>query len=735
MASTSPTQGAGAWAAGRSTEAARAGIDAARWAGPIALGGVVLLAFVLNAWSIGQAGYGNTYYAAAVRSMTMSFSNFFFGAFDPGGYITVDKPPVFLWFGAISARIFGYSSWSILLPSAVAGAASVGVLWLIVRRYFGVLAATASALVLALTPIAVAVNRLNLPEPFFILMLLGAAGAVLRSLESPRWWAWTAAAGLLVGLAFNSKMLAAWIPGPAFALALVVAWDGTRATVRPMLGRLAVLGVTTLLVSASWMLVVDNWPADSRPYIGGSTNNTVQDLVLGYNGIGRIEGEGQMGGGGPRPADGTQGGTFQPRDGAAPTGAGAAPTKTGAAAGGPGGGMNGAGGIIAGNPSLTRMFDAANGGQIAWLLPLALLGSVASMVVWRRQPVLRAAIVLFAGWVVLYGGVFSYAQGIYHSYYTAALAPGIAALVGISVAGAIEGARRWPLATAAVTAGIVGATLYVQLLVSGRVPTFYGWMQPYVLGGTVLGLGLFIAASRWQRLPVHLGLAVLLAALLALPGGWSVSEASHAPLNTTLPQAGPREGASGRTFGSQAFDDGTTELAAWLRAHGDPNATWDLVVQSAMGASTLVAEHELSVMALGGFSGRDAAITVDEFAQHVAAGDVRYVSTSQGGGPGGGPGGGFGGRDGARDGGDGRAQPDGGLNGQTPPRFDGGTGGPQGAAQGGQPQAAPGGQGTNSVLSAVRSACTAVTDSTLPTQYQGSLYDCAGKSEALAAAG
>src|SRR5439155_7897269 len=147
--------------------------------------------------------------AAAVRSMTLSWKNFFFGAVDPGGFITVDKPPVFLWIDALSARILGYSSLSLLLPSALAGAATVALVWLIVRRHFGALAATIAGLVLALTPISVAVYRLNLPDPFYILALVGAAGALMLSLDrGRRWWAWTIGAGILVGIAFNTKMLA-----------------------------------------------------------------------------------------------------------------------------------------------------------------------------------------------------------------------------------------------------------------------------------------------------------------------------------------------------------------------------------------------------------------------------------------------------------------------------------------------------------------------------------------------
>ncbi len=372
--------------------------------GIIALTSVTALALVLNAWGLSKAGWGNTYYSAAIRSMTVSWKNFFFGAFDPGGFITVDKPPVFLWVDALSARIFGYSQWSILLPSAIAGAASVALLWLIVRRYFGLAAATISAVALALSPISVAVNRLNLPEPFLILALLGAAGVVLRSLESRRWWIWAALAGLLVGVAFNIKMLAGWIPGPAFALAIVVAVPLiSKTSLRQMAGRLAVLAVVTFAVSASWMVVVDAWPASQRPYIGGSTNNTVLDLALGYNGFGRVEGEGVGGGGGAPPTaanrvqvpsfngngqnlpDGSQrdGRTFTPngaqQDGNGLPGGqlgGAPPTVTTRSNGG--GGFRGAGGIIAGIPGMFRMFDDANGGQIGWLLPFAFLAVVLS---------------------------------------------------------------------------------------------------------------------------------------------------------------------------------------------------------------------------------------------------------------------------------------------------------------------------------------------------------------------
>lgn len=737
---------------------------------------VTLISLLLNAWALSRVGDGNTYYAAAARSMTMSWKNFFFGAFDPGGFITVDKPPAFLWVDALSARIFGYSTWSILLPSAVAGAASVALLWLIVRRSFGPVAATIAGLVLALTPISVAVNRLNLPEPFLILMLVGAAGAVLRSLDSPRWWAWIATAGVLVGLAFNTKMLVGWMPGPAFVLAILVGVTGSwRVSWRAWLPRVALLGVATLVVSASWLVVVDLWPASQRPYVGGSTDNTVYDLVLGYNGIDRVEGTDQnFGNRAPNanaarpnvttlgPAD-VPGGTLLQVPGYPPV-VGFAPA-------------NGPGGIIAGQPGPWRMFDAANGGQIAWFLPFAGLGALAVLWTWRRDPSRRAQAVLWLGWVLTFGVVFSYAEGIYHSYYTSAMAPGVAALTGIgamAAAGLVRRERWW---LAAVPIALVGATVAVQLKVTGRFPDFYAWLRPYAVMVAAAG-AVVLVVCLWRRKPAMIALAVSLAGLLLLPAAWSLSETANASLNASLPQAGPRGGAAGRTFGSAAFDDGTAGLAQWLEANADPGARWQLVTASSQQGSTLIARYGLSVMALGGFNGRDQATDTEGFAALVDDGDIRYVLTTQQGQAGRG----FNAQNGLQPNG---VQPDGTLpDGAVPNPGRAGAqnavpgagaapggvqrqpgagalapsgpapsgGGPNAGAPGGAPSnpapgalPAPAGQpgpgfgaavaGNNVVLNAVRRACTPVTDAELPLRYRGAVYDCQGRADALRVAG
>jgi 4-amino-4-deoxy-L-arabinose transferase-like glycosyltransferase len=619
----------------------------------VALVAVTAVSFALNAWRLDLNGLGNQYYAAAARSMNESASNFFFVAFDPGGYLSVDKPPVALWIWAGAARLFGVSSWSLLLPGAVAGAAAVALLWVTVRRRFGVAAATVAAAVLALSPVNVAVNRLNLPEPFLVLFLVAAAWALLRSVDAPRArhaLRWAALAGLFVGLAFNTKMLAAYVPLPALGLA-VLAGSGRW---RDRIARAATFGVTTLAVSASWLVAVDLTPASARPWVGGSTDDTVRNLVFGYNGLGRVEGPGFGGGG--FPAGGPRGGFA--------------------------GGMTGAGGVMGGSAGPLRLLGDAVGGQIAWLAPLAALGAAAGLWRHRRDASRRAAVVLWTGWLALYAVVFSMAGGTFHAYYTAVMAPAVAALVGIGAAAVVALARRSPAwLGAALAAG--AATAALQLVLAGREPAFQSWTRPVlVLGVLGAAAAVAVAVARRRGRDVVTALAVGLAVLVVTPAAWAAHETAEPALNATLPQAGPRTGTSGSTFGS-ASSDGDPELAAWLRAANTGGEEWDLVVASAQTASGLIADEAVPVLALGGFMGTDPTTTVAGFADLVAAGRVRYVLTS-GGGPGGG---GF--------------------------------------------RGAGGGGSASRVISAAASACAPVTGA--PPRYQGSLVDCAGQSAALAA--
>ena len=631
-----------------------------RWLRPdrVALIAVTSISLAFNSWALSLNGLGNQYYAAAARSMSMSWRNFFFASLDQGGFISVDKPPLALWVEALSARAFGINTWSLILPSAIAGSAAVALLWCTIRRRFGVPAATVAALVLALSPVNVAVNRLNLPEPFLILCLVAAVWALLRALDSPRAMRWLALSGAFVGLAFNIKMLAAYIVVPALGLALVMGTAGWWNRVR----RAAWFGSVALAASAPWVLAVDRISAATRPYVGGSTNNTVWDLVIGYNGFGRVNGTSGIGGGGGLPGGG-----------------------------GIGSAMSGVGGILGGSAGPLRLLSDALGGQIAWLLPLAAFGAIAGLSQHRRDRSRRAAVVLWVGWLALYAVVFSLAEGTFHAYYTSLMTPGLAALVGIGAASLVPLMRThlawlWAL----LTVGL--ATLVLQLQLVGRLPEFYGWVRWPMLVvalAAVAGIARAFVTRRSRRLIVALGVG--LAGLLIAPTAWAASETSNAVLNSTLPQAGPRSGVAGSSFGSVS-SNGDPALAAWLSAN-DSGQRWQLAVANAQSASGLIADQDISVMALGGFMGTDAASSVDDFADAVAAGQVRYVLSS---------GSGFANRGGGGGGG-----------------MGGGT--------------------ASQIIAAVTSTCTALTTGstggTLPAAYSGLLYDCSSAAEAIRAAG
>jgi 4-amino-4-deoxy-L-arabinose transferase-like glycosyltransferase len=319
------------------TAALRGSVADPAWARP-ALLGVLLLAAVLCFWDITTNGNSNTYYAAAVKSASVDWKAWFFGSLDPGSFITVDKPPLSLWMMGLSARIFGFSSASMLLPDAACTVAAVALLHATVKRAFGPAAAIAAALALATTPITIAIARVNNPDALLILLLVASAFFTQKAIESgkAKHLAW---AGAMVGLAFMTKMLQGWMVVPALAGAYLLA--GTPALGK-RIGQLAIAGVAMVLVSAAWPVAVTLWPG-SKPYIGGSTDGSVWNLIFGYNGFGRLTGnENGMGGGG--------------------------------------------GASFGGLPGLGRLFNEQVGAQIAWLLPLAAVSLVAGLWLTRRAP-------------------------------------------------------------------------------------------------------------------------------------------------------------------------------------------------------------------------------------------------------------------------------------------------------------------------------------------------------------
>ncbi|MDQ3928501.1 MAG: glycosyltransferase family 39 protein, partial [Chloroflexota bacterium] len=398
----------------------------------LALAAVLGLSAFLNLFRLTSAGYGNLYYAAAVKDMLTSWSNFFFVSFD-AGFVSVDKPPLGLWVQAASAYLFGFNGLSLLLPQALAGILSVALLYHLVRRVFGPVAGLVAALVLAVTPVAVAVERTNDADSLLTLTVLVATWAVIHAAETGR-LRWLLVGAAVVGLGFNIKMLEAYLVLPALYLLYLVA---SPASWRRRFVHLGAATVMLLVVSLSWAVVVDLTPADQRPYVGGSSNNSALDLALGYNGLERLLGHDSGPGGGP-PGGGPPGG------------------------GPPGGGPGGIG--ENGEPGPFRLLNAQMAGQIGWLLPLAIVGLLAAS--WQNRPQLpldqphqglplrrrwffklvsffknlpqlpldrqQGALVLWGMWLLTMAVFFSVA-GMFHRYYMVMLAPAIAALVGAGI--------------------------------------------------------------------------------------------------------------------------------------------------------------------------------------------------------------------------------------------------------------------------------------------------------------
>ncbi len=589
---------------------------------PVVLAVVAAVAYL---WNLQVSGYANTYYSAAAQAASQSWTAMFFGSIDAAGFITVDKPPVALWVMGVSVRLLGVNALAMLLPQALAGVASVLVLHATVRRQLGDLAAAIAGLAFAVTPVAALIFRYNNPDAVLVLLLLGAAWAVVRGLEDGA-IRWAALAGVLVGFAFLTKYLQAYLVLPAFFLAWLVAAPGS---VRRRLAGLVIAGLTVLVSSAWWVLLVDAIPAASRPYIGGSTNNTALDLVLGYDGLGRIFG----GAGGPGGPGGAASGGFRP------------------GGGGPGAGFGG-------TPGLLRMFNSQWGGEISWLLPAAAIGLIAglgaTLRATRTDP-RRAAFLLWGGWAVVHVLVFSLMSGVAHPYYAVAIAPAAAALAGGAIALPWERRHEAPACALVIGVAMVASAGW-GMAVLDRTPDFWPGVG-LIAVAAALAAAVLLAGAAWSSDDPRsgaigrAGLAIGVAAMLVGPTLYTGATMERA-LAGGDPAAGPAnargDGGLGGGFGGPgpgAFPgDGASandRLMAYL-VEQRGNARWLVAVASANEAGPLQLATGIPVMAMGGFMGSDPAPTLDQLKGYVADGSLRFVILGGRGGPGG-PGGFFGG--------------------------------------------------------------------------------------------
>ncbi len=640
---------------------------------------LLTLTAVLNLWDLSINGWANTYYAAAVKSMSTSWHDFLFASLDRTGLMTVDKPPLAFWVQALSVRVFGFHSLSILVPEALMGVAAVGLVYDMTRRMFGRFAGAVAGLTFALTPITVAIARHNNPDELLILCCVAALWCALRALETGR-TKWLVLSGVCVGLGFETKMAVALFVVPGIALAWMWSrWGATWSERLKAFRQLLAGGLAMTMVGLAWPLLVTLTPAADRPWISGTADNSIWSLIFGYNGIGRVAGQT----GGP-----------------------------GGGAGGPGGGGGFGGNLFGGATGPFRLLESALGDQAGWLLGFAVVAGIAILVLSRlrrRDP--------RTGWLIVVGGaflttavVFSFASGIFHPYYVSFLAPWAAMLVGAgaglmlprSLGGAAEGRAVRVVAPPAIADGAAGgravrviaplaiaAGAISELVVLGELDGAMPWAKPVVIGiagacAILLAIAGEAHAGRYRTVVV----AVALAALLAAPSAWAVQTLGHAT-SSTFPSGGPESasiggpgggggpgGFSGRGaggFGGRgAGAGGAPAVSQLFQSSGSPTGAGggfargggfgggaggmvggdsasltaaeqyvsqhgggEIGVSSQSTAATAILDGYTNVAGLGGFSGRESSVTASWIAMEVREGRLRWViddGSTQGGG-------------------------------------------------------------------------------------------------------
>ena len=593
------------------------------------LAAILALSGMLEFVRLSQNGFANGFYSAAVKSMLRSWHNFFFVASDPNGFITVDKPPLALWLQALSAKLFGFAPLSLIVPEGICAVLAVAILYRIVAPRFGTIAALLSALALAVFPSFVAVSRENAVDPLLILLMLAACGAALAAIDSGRLrtLVWSA---VLVGLAFNTKSLAAFLCIPGIAAGYLACAPGT---LRRRVAQLAGAGAVFVVVASSWSVAVALTPAAQRPYVGGSATNSEFQLEFGYNGFGRVGG--QQGGPGSttisltlpqtypliRPGVNVPRNAFEQHYYATHPPAAVAPHRRATPPSAPPTGRQRRHAAIpfAGTRSPVRIFGTGLGDQAGWLIPLALIGMIAVAVLARRRGDRRTAVLyVLGGWFLVELLTLDFSAGIVHPYYSSALGPGTAAMAGagaVALASLVRARRFSGLVLAALA---IGGTLAVQLVLIDREGAPLWWRVPLV----VLCLG-GVAAIVAARARAAWAIAIAVGALLVAPTAYSFS-VWLAPVDGTFPTAGPYNpagpGGLGVTVADTRADEG---LVSFVEDNG-ATRPYALFTQSSDEAAPLILLG-LAASAEGGYGASDPALGNARLATLVANGEARYL--------------------------------------------------------------------------------------------------------------
>ena len=533
---------------------------------------------VLYLWNLSASGWANAFYTAAAQAGASNWTAMLFGSSDAANAITVDKTPAALWVIDLSVRLFGLNSWSVLVPQALEGVAAVALLYAAVRRVAGPGAGLLAGAVLAVTPVAALIFRFNNPDALLVLLLVAAAYCVQRACEkdASRWW--LVAAGAAVGFGFLAKMLQAFLVLPGFAAAYAVA--GHRPLKR-RLGDLLIAGAA-VVVSGGWYLaLVELWPASSRPYIGGSQHNSIIELTLGYNGLGRLTGN-----------------------------------ETGGL------------GNLNHDVGWDRLFGVGMGSDIAWLLPAAVICAVAGVILVRRAPrtdPARAALIVWGGWLAVTVVVFSFANGIVHSYYTVALAPAIGACLGIGAT--LLWQNRFGIRPAAALSGAVLVTSILAAELLSRHAQWMPWLRASVAVGGAAAAALLLVSGRLAPTVARSVAALAIVSCLAAPAALSIATAVSTHTGA-IPSVGPTRhafggGMAGPPAGLLDSPKPGLALSATLARDAD-DYTWAAAVVGSNNAAGYQLASGAPVMAVGGFNGTDPAPTLEEFQNYVATRRIHY---------------------------------------------------------------------------------------------------------------
>ncbi|WP_264066620.1 ArnT family glycosyltransferase [Mycolicibacterium komossense] len=587
-----------------------AAAPASRW-DRIGLAVLLIATATLYLWNITVNGMGNQFYAGAAWAGSKNWEALLFGSLDPANFITVDKPPVSQWVMGLSGQLFGFSSASMLIPQALMAVASVALLYAAVARISGRNAALLAGAALALTPVAALMFRFNNPDAAMVLLMMLAAYCTVRALQRGS-ATWMALAGAALGFAFLAKMLEGLMVMPAIGLAyLVAAPVPVRRRLLHLLGALV-----TFLVSSGWFVVLTLlWPASSRPYIAGSTDNNFMNLVLGYNGFARVLGRNHMGPGSW--SQGQIGAMVVDQEQYNP------------------GGGHGFAGFGSQSEGVTRLFSGEFAFEIGWLVPAALLALVLVLISRGRAPrtdMVRAGAILFGGWLLVDGVVLSYMHGMIHPYYSLSLAPAVAGMFAIGVREMWE-CRESRYGRAGLVALVLTTGVWGWLTLNHNSEWMPALRWTILLVTVVAALALLPVSTLRNRRRVTLGaVAFGLVAALAGPAAYAVVTIGQ-PHQGGGPTVGPAEADHSPGGWGQSPDN--PQLDSLLRG---THSTWSAATAGSSAAAALELSTETSVMAVGGFTGQDPVPTLDEFKQDVAQHRVSYFVVRKGG-RGAGPGG------------------------------------------------------------------------------------------------